>query len=378
MKVKIATMICMILLGVTGLIVAGNVECAEQPASATHTAPLPSGAGPVYRGLAVQVQSGYEPVTSYRALFSEIAAMGANTVLLAGTGFMEHAESQQIYIEARKSPSRAEFKEIVRAARAEDLQVILMPIILLSRPRGSEWRGVIKPPNWDEWWREYREFITYYCEIAREGGATGLIVGSELVSTEKFTSKWLEVIELARVNFFGGELGYSANWDHYEPIKFWHKLDFVGMTSYHTLADHKNPSVGEIVARWTPIREKVTNWRRKIGKPIIFTEVGWCSQEGAATAPWNYYQNQKATPAGHEEQRRLYEAFLKVWDATPGVAGVIWWEWSHEPGGVGDFGYAPRGKPAEQVLREWFAKHQPPAEAPAQPPTSTSTAPAEP
>ena len=76
-------------------------------------------------------------------------------------------------------------------------------------------------------------------------------------------------------------------------------------------------------------------------------------------APWNYYQNQKATLAGHEEQRRLYEAFLQVWDDSPIVAGAIWWEWSRDPGGDNDFNYTPRNKPAEHELRDWFAHHKP-------------------
>lgn len=348
-------------LGVAGLILASNLECAGQAASAGGA---PAGAPPgrmEYRGFAIQIQSGYRPLEQYVPLFDEVAGLGANAVLLCAAGFMENAESQQIYLEARKLPSRSEFKQIVRAARQRGLKVILMPIILLSRPRGSEWRGVIKPPDWDDWWRQYREFIIYFCEIAREGQADALMVGSELVSAEKFTSRWNEIIDTAREHFYGGQLGYSANWDHYKPIKFWHKLDFVGMTSYYTLADHENPSVDEIVAWWQPIHKDVTAWQRKIGKPIVFTEVGWCSQEGAAMAPWNYYQNQRATPAGLEEQRRLYEAFLRVWDGTRGVAGVMWWEWSADPGGPGDFGYSPRGKPALEVLRSWFRKYQPAA-----------------
>ena len=130
------------------------------------------------------------------------------------------------------------------------------------------------------------------------------------------------------------------------------------MTSYYKLADRKNPTVDQIVANWRPVYEEITQWQRKIGKPIVLTEVGWCSQTGAAVQPWNYYQNQHATPEGHEEQRRLYEAFLKVWDGAPGLGGVIWWEWTASPGGAGDHGYTPKNKPAERVLREWFEKHK--------------------
>ena len=128
------------------------------------------------------------------------------------------------------------------------------------------------------------------------------------------------------------------------------------MTSYYKLADRKGADVDEMIAKWKPIKKRILRWQRKIGKPLVLTEVGWCSQLGAATAPWNYYMNQKGTPEGHEEQRRLYEAFLRVWDGTEGLAGVIWWEWTGSAGGASDFGYTPKNKPAEKLLRDWFAK----------------------
>ncbi len=368
MTARLAIPVSIVVFGVTGLILAGNLDCSDHAPPATPPGPPAVVTPMTYRGMAIQIQTSYQAVQQFVPLLKEVADLGANTVLLITAGYMEHAESQMIYIEARKTPTPEDFKTIIREARKLDLQVIVMPIVLLSKPRGSEWRGVINPPDWDDWWRQYREFIAYFCEIARDGGANALMVGSELVSTEdkKYTPEWLKVIELARANFYGGQLGYSANWDHYRPVKFWDKLDFIGMTSYYTLADKKNPSVDEIVAKWMPIRDEITAWQREIGKPLLFTEVGWCSQEGAAMAPWNYYQFQKATPAGLEEQRRLYEAFLKVWDGTPGVAGIIWWDWSQANDAAGklndlpeaDFGYSPRGKPAEQVLRRWFAKYR--------------------
>ncbi len=308
-----------------------------------------------WRGLSIQVASGYKPVETYGRVLDEIAALGANTVLLSVAGHMEHATAQSIYIDARKVPPPEDFKAIVRHARQLGLKTILMPIVLLRNPRGSEWRGVIEPPDWDDWWEQYTEFVFYFTDIAREGQADALIVGSELVSTEKYTARWVKLIEAVRPRFWGGKLGYSANWDHYRPVEFWDQLDFIGMTSYFTLADKKDPTVDEIVQRWEPIRKDILAWQRRIGKPILMTEVGWCSQEGTAMAPWNYYQNQKATPEGLEEQRRLYEAFIRVWGGVPELLGATWWEWDAAPGGADDYGYSPKGKPAEQVLRRWFS-----------------------
>lgn len=308
-----------------------------------------------YHGVAIQVHTGFGPVETYRPLLQEVAALGADTVMLCPAGYMEHAKSQGIYIDARKCPGPQDFRALVAEARSQGLRVVIMPILLLTRPRGSEWRGMIEPPDWPDWWRQYQEFVVYFADIARDGGADALIIGSELVSTERNTGEWVRVIEAARQHFPNGRLGYSANWDHYKPIQFWDKLDFVGMTSYYTLANKDLPSVDEIVAKWRPIQTEIMKWQRQVNRPIVFTEVGWCSQMGAARAPWNYYQNQTASREGLEEQRRLYEAFIKVWDRTPGVAGLIWWEWTAGESGESDHGYSPKSKPAEAVLRQWLS-----------------------
>jgi len=333
-----------------------GADSAPPPPAATKPAEGKAAVAAPYRGLAIQIASGYKPIETYGPLLREIADLGANVVLLSVAGYMEHATSQSIYIDARKVPPPEDFKAIIRQARQLGLKPIVMPIVLLRNPRGSEWRGVIEPPDWEDWWTQYRDFVLYFADIAREGGADALMVGSELVSTEKNTAKWGGVIQAIRERFPEGRLGYSANWDHYRPVEFWDKLDFIGMTSYYTLADKPRPTVAEIVAKWEPIQKDVLAWQSKIGKPILMTEVGWCSQEGAAKAPWDYYQNQHATPEGLEEQRRLYEAFLKVWGDCPELMGVIWWEWTPSAGGPDDYGYTPKGKPAEKLLRAWFAE----------------------
>lgn len=306
-----------------------------------------------YRGLAWPIHHAHGCVEQAGTMLGQIADLGADTVLISNAGYQEHAGSESFKIDPAVTPSNEQWQEIFRIAHANGLRVILMPMILLSDPRGTEWRGVISPPSWDDWFEQYRRFLLHFARIAAEGKVEVLMVGSELVSTETYTDHWRQVIREVR-KVFPGKLTYSANWDHYKVIEFWDELDLVGMTSYYKLSAKPNPSLESLQRAWEPLKEGLLRWQAKIGKPLLFTEVGWCSQEGASIEPWNYYYHQTATAAGMEEQRRCYRAFIETWKETPQVGGIIWWEWTNTPGGKGDFNYTPKGKTAELELRRWF------------------------
>jgi len=306
-----------------------------------------------YHGLAWPIHQSHGCVARATRILGQVADLGADTVLIANAGYQEHAGSEAFQIDPAVTPSPAQWQQIFKIAHDNGLRVILMPIILLSDPRGTEWRGVITPPSWDDWFEQYRQFLLHFARIAARGRVEVLMVGSELVSTEKYTDQWRRVIrEIRRV--FSGKLSYSANWDHYKVIEFWDDLDLVGMTSYYKLSSDPNPSLESLIQAWKPIKRGLLRWQQRIGKPLLFTEVGWCSQEGASIEPWNYYYRQTPTEAGLQEQRRCYLAFMETFKNTPQVGGTIWWEWTDSPGGGQDFNYTPKGKPAEVALRDWF------------------------
>lgn len=304
-------------------------------------------------GMSWPIHHSHDVVNQARQMLREIADLGADTVLISNPGYQEHAGSESFQLDPEVTPSAEEWKQIFDIAHQNGLRVVLMPIILLSNPRGTEWRGVISPPSWDDWFEQYRKFITHFAKIAADGKVEVLMVGSELVSTEKYTDQWRRVIKEVR-QVFPGKLSYSANWDHYKVVEFWDDLDLVGMTSYYKLSSEPNPTMETLLDAWKPLKKGILKWHETIKKPLLFTEVGWCSQEGTSIEPWNYYYKQQATPGGLEEQRRCYRAFMDTWKDTPQVGGVIWWEWNNTPGGPDDFNYTPRGKPAERELRGWF------------------------
>ena len=307
----------------------------------------------IVRGMALQISYTAGGIAPYIKAIDEIADLGANTVGLSTAGYQEHAGSVGITLDIRKCPSQEQFRQIIQHAKKRGLRVVLMPVLLLSNPRGSEWRGVINPPSWDEWFSSYLEFIKYFAKISLDNDVDAMSVGAELISTESFRDRWDKVIAEVR-KIYHGKLFYSSNWDHYRNVTFWDKLDWIGMTSYHKLADEENPKEEVLLKSWSKIKKEILGWRKDIGKPILFTEVGWCSQPGASIEAWNYYRHQTASKAGLLEQKKCYEAFIHTWGGEKNLAGAMWWEWTLDGCGPEDFGYTPKGKPAEEVLKQWY------------------------
>jgi len=309
-------------------------------------------------GLALQIHRAEGAVSRLAPAVREVAELGADTVTISFSGYQKHAASWRIRNDEERTPDPDDMVRLIAVARANHLRVILMPKILLSEPRGSEWRGRIQPPSWKDWFEQYRRFIVPWARLAEEARAEVFVVGSELVSAEKHTRHWLRTIgDVRRV--FHGQLAYSANWDHYSKIEFWNKVDLIGLTTYYKLSDTEMPSVSDLLDAWVPIKKQILSWQRTAAKPLLLTEVGWPSQPGCSIEAWNYYRHTKPSPEGLEEQRRCYEAFARTWADVPQLAGTIWWEWTPEPAGPQDFGYTPKGKPAEQVLRRWLASQAP-------------------
>jgi hypothetical protein len=243
--------------------------------------------------------------------------------------------------------------ELCARAKENKLRIMLMPIVLLERPRGNEWRGTIKP-DWDDWFDSYREMMGHYARIAEKNKVDLLVVGSELVSTESQMNQWTRTINMVRQNY-RGMLTYSSNWDHYVDIPFWDQLDVIGMNSYWKLGDDRHVPVEEIMRRWKNIQKDLMAFSKRKGKPIILVEVGWCSIGNAPYEPWDYTKAEE--PLDLDVQRRLYEGFFRSWYGNPNMAGFMIWEWEPgAPGGPTNRSYTPKGKPAEKVLREWLGK----------------------
>ena len=317
----------------------------------TALAPLHSHANPPpERGIALGLFA-EDPAFSYAGMLDEIAHTGASHVSLILPYYQHNVRSVRVRRHPRYSPSAPKVLEVMKQARARGLKVLLFPILRLEYAlTPDEWRGSIRPGDPDLWWRSYGEAMLEAAGLARKGKADSLCVGSELGSMDGAPGPWEALIPAVR-KVFRGPLLYSANWDRFRHVAIWGLVDRMGISAYFQLtAPGEEPGLERLIHAWREVRADVSRARARANKPLVFTEVGYHSQQGTAARPWDEAAD---LPLGLEEQARCYRAFVRVWDGVKYLRGVYFWNWFGY-GGPLSREYTPRGKPAARVICGWY------------------------
>ena len=282
-----------------------------------------------------------DPGYDYAVLLGELRARGATDVLIVVNWYQQDVGAHDIAPLEGKSPSASTLERTLRQAHELDLRVALMPVVRLSERTPGQWRGVIDAPP-GPWFDAYGAFVDEMARLAQREGVHRLVVGSELASMLRHENRWRSLIARTRGSY-AGELWYSANWDNYARVGFWDALDGVGLTAYFELADPgAPPSDAELTTRWHTIRAELAALRRRHGKPVVLTELGYPSRQDAAARPWDEHG---AGEPDLDVQARLYRAACDGLAPHGAVDGLYFWNW-FGVGGPQDASYTPRGKPA--------------------------------
>ncbi len=285
----------------------------------------------------------------YATLLDEIVAHGATDVLLVVPWYQTSVDTHDIAPRAGFSPAPATVARTIRQARARGLRVAVLPIVRLTQRTRTQWRGRIQPAaGIDAWFAAYETFVVGLAKGAQAAGAQRFGVGSELLSLERHEAHWRALIKKVR-GVFAGKLFYSANWDHFDPIRFWDALDEVAVTAYFELTRSEAPPTREqLRAGWERPAFDLQRLSRRVGRPVFISEVGYPSIVTAARYPWD--ETRKA-PVDLALQATLYDVFCDVMKRTRPVDGFFFWNWFGF-GGADDTGYTPRKKPAAAAMKK--------------------------
>jgi len=285
--------------------------------------------------------------------------------------YQNNIRSSSIFVDKEGTASDESLEYIINKLHQRGFKVFFEPVVNLKHRRRGEWMGIIRPNDWDAWFESYSTFIEHYAKLAQKNEVEQFVVGVELTSTHKYKEKWEQIIDNVRKHY-QGMVVFVSNFDSYETVPFWSKLDAVGMNFYFPINrrdnwyqpwaevkdEYHDPSYEDLLEGWELWVDTLDKWQKKINKPILVTEVGYVSQRGCSYQPWSWFLGK----SDFEEQYLAYKALYEVWSKKQIVngkfhggnyiQGVYFFHWANEKP-ENDRSYIP-SKEAKSIIREWF------------------------
>jgi len=287
------------------------------------------------------------------AQLRQLSALGANAIAVVPYGFAGSVTEQAISYTGTDETDE-DLTHALHIAHGLGMKVMLKPQLWV---RGG-YTGSIRfddPAARAAWMRNYREFILHYARLAELEQFDLLSIGTEFEGSTPYAEDWRRLIADVR-RVYHGPLTYAANWGHeFESIAFWDALDYMGVNDYYPLGAAPATRVEELLPGAQRLAAKLEALSRRWHKPILFTEVGYPSTQGGSSEPWIEDAGRNISL---EEQAAAYEATFRAFAGQPWLRGMFWWKWpsSGRGGGPRDASYTPLGKPAIQVLHNWFTR----------------------
>ena len=333
-------------LGATGLRAAGI-----SPARGVTIGPIENARHP---------NRGYGSPAYGRCLY-ELSQMGADWVSITPFGRLPDLRATAIdfSFEAPFADNQRAVLAAIRQAHASGLRVLLVPHLWVE---SGEWRALIDPGS-DAGWRafadSYRRFATAWAEIAELGGADLFSVGVEqrsFVTTQR-AGLYREVIASVR-GAYHGPLTYSGNWDDIDQTVILGDVDVIGINAFFPLAEKDGASFDALLAGGRRVRDRVKGLADRWEKPVLFTEIGYTTRPDPAVKPWEWPDGMKDVVVDETAQADAYAALLAPLLDEPFFAGFFVWRVYADPDDTSQeapWGFSPRNKEAELVLRDAFA-----------------------
>jgi hypothetical protein len=319
------------------------------------------------RGITIgPIENGYHPGVGYgtpaydRALL-EARAMGATWITVTPFGRVADLSGVGVDLtfEAPFDRNRRDVARAVQMAHARGLHVLLVPHLWVET---GQWRGLINPDGdeaWARWSRSYEQYVLAWAEVAQATRAEMFSVGVELRSwvTTTRSPSFAHVVRAVR-RVYHGLLTYSANWDDVEETTILGDIDVLGINAFYPLAPEAGAREPSLRDGGRAVREKVHALAERWSKPVLFTEMGYTTRRDAAVRPWEWPEAMSGVVVDEAAQATAYRALVAPLLEEPDFVGFFVWRTYADPDDVSQepqWGFSPRGKLAELVVRDAFA-----------------------
>ncbi len=293
--------------------------------------------------------------------FTKIQSLGATAITLMPYAFLPKNEAQIRfnYDSSKHQQWWGETPEGIRKcidlAHKQNLEVLLKPHLWIG---SGAFTGDINFENSSDWAvfeESYFAYILQFVKIAEEKHTAGFCIGTELANhVKKRPEFWIKLISEIR-KIYHGKLTYAENWDTYSKVPFWDKLDYIGVDAYFPLSNKKNPDLNTLKNGWKPHKEELSEMAGIYQKPILFTEIGYRSNDYALDKPW---ETDYSKPGNENIQAVAYQAFFEKIATEQWFAGAYVWKWIAEkhPKYESKDSFTPQEKMAEKIIDANFKR----------------------
>lgn len=357
----------LIALGASIVVSAAISARAEPGARADFTRPSAFRSEPAFRGITVgPIESALHPDRGYGSAafertLDETKRLGATWVSLTPFGRVADLAPSGVswtFEEAFDKNRKAVLRAIGQAHR-RGLRVLLVPHLWVEN---GAWRGELDPGDdaaWERWAQSYGAFLRAWAEVAREGRVDLLAIGVELRSWATTTNA-PSLVSLVREirGVYPGPLTYAANWDDAEDTIIWGELDYIGVNAFFPLASEPGANPDKLLAGGREVAKRLGALSRAWGKPLVLTEFGYTTRPDPAVRPWEWPDKMTDVVVDEDAQADAYAALLAPLIDEEWLAGAFVWRLYADPDDVSqeaEWGFSPRGKRAELVLRDAYA-----------------------
>lgn len=306
------------------------------------------------KGLTLRLTN--EPRQEVSASLEKMVEVGADHVTITPGYLTDNTTSSNVERKYR-TPSDDILIYTIDRAHELGLKVFLKPHLDLKT---NVWRAKLDPTDKVTFFKNYNSMMMNYARISQEHNVELLSVGAELykLSTNPANDGyWRSLVKDIR-GVYKGKLTYSGNalkpYFDESSLTFWDALDYWGLSIYIPLSSGNNPNQQEIAQKWAQAESGyILPMAKKIGKPVLITEIGFRSIDGAAVNPEDYEVD---APVDLQEQAELYKGTLEFWKDKDYLQGMHLWDWKVgvNAGGSNDKDYTPQNKPAQEILKSYF------------------------
>jgi hypothetical protein len=296
----------------------------------TYVAPPPPLPPTQQRGFSLQLTQ--NAPDRLNLILDQLSKAGVNSVSV-NFYYQQDTKDSTVIHPCSYTASTETVLQAIRAIKDRHMSVVLKPMVDVAAQ--GQGRGDIAGSP--AWFASYATFLHGWADIAQQEQVEMFCVGTEIDSTTDKATQWQSLISDVG-SHYKGQLMYAANQNYVWNNKaaatpasdsIWRQnIDYIGIDAYYPLTDPSthspNPELSQLQAGWDYRVEQIENWYQSLGvsKKILFSEVGYASQDYAHEKPWSATNSTAVRP---ELQAKCYEAlFSTVW-GKDWLAGTYWW-----------------------------------------------------